>query len=67
MITSHEQQYPIITTQDYPRAMRTYSSAHTSSMDSGAPTFRVATNRVSILSRMQARHAIQKGFPRSKK
>ena len=29
MITSHEQQYPIITTQDYPRAMRTYSSAHT--------------------------------------
>ena len=36
MITSHEQQYPIVTTQDYPRAMRTYSSAHTSSMDSGA-------------------------------
>ena len=36
MITSHEQQYPIITTQDYPRAMRTYSNAHTASMDSGA-------------------------------
>ena len=36
MITSYEQQYPIITTQEYPRAMRSYSSAHTPIMDSGA-------------------------------
>ena len=29
----------------------------------GAPTYRVATYRVSILSCMQARHAIEKGSP----